>query len=112
MIKPKKLHDYVKTYKNELSTLVQKIPEETRMLLPEHLVTNQEIQVYVTKETGIGIDYLGINPRLNIRFKKSDRCIGDLVFPPTDPSVPCSFGALKFKPLAKHHLTSMPLLSV
>ena len=100
-MKPKKLYDYVKTYKNELSRLVQKIPEETRMLLPEHIVTNQEIQVYVTKETGIGIDYLGINPRLDIRIEKSDRCVGDLVFPPTDPSVPCGFGALRFKPLAK-----------
>ena len=101
MVKPKRLYDYVKRYKNELSRLVQRIPEEIRMLLPEHVVANQEIQIYITKETGIAIDYLGINPRLDIRIEKSDRCVGDLVFPPTDSSVPCSFGALKFKPLVK-----------
>jgi len=114
MVKPKRLYDYVKRYKNELSRLVQKIPEEIRMLLPEHVVANQEIQIYMTKETGIAIDYLGINPRLDIRIEKSDRCVGDLVFPPTDSSVPCSFGALKFKPLAKsspnEHTTTLSLV--
>lgn len=101
MLKPKLILDYVKHYLNETARLVSNVPEETCMLLPDHLVTNQEVQIYITTKTGIAIDYVGLNNRQSISIHGSDLCFDDLLFPPTEFDVPHNQGALKLKPLAK-----------
>ncbi len=76
LLKPKILLEYVKAYTNEMRRLVSSVPEEKRILLPEHVVSNQEINVYVTKETGVVIDYVGLSKHQQIGVKYSDRCYG------------------------------------
>ena len=101
-MKPKILLEYVKKYTNEMRRLVLLVPEEKRALLPDHVVSNQEIDVYVTKETGIVIDYVGLSKNQSISVKYTERCYDDILFPPTEDNIPCNQGgSLKLKPLAK-----------
>lgn len=60
-MKPKLILEYIKKYTSEMKELVLLVPEEQRILLPEHIVSNQEIDVYITKDTGVVIDYVGLN---------------------------------------------------
>jgi hypothetical protein len=101
MIKPKLLLDYVKKYQNEIQKLLPNVSEESRILLPDHLVSNQEIDVYITSETGVLIDYVGLNSRSRITTHITDLCFDDLVFPPSEHRIPCSQGSLSLKPLAE-----------
>lgn len=101
MLKPKLLLDYLKSYTNEMKRLVLQVPEEYRILLPDHIVSNQEIDVYITKETGILIDYVGLNSSRKITIHSSDLCFDDLVFSPTENQIPSNQGAIKLNPLAK-----------
>ena len=101
MLKPKLLLDYLKSYTNEMKKLVLQVPEEYRILLPDPIVSNQEIDVYITKETGILIDYVGLNSSRKITIHSSDLCFDDLVFSPTENQIPSDQGAIKLKPLAK-----------
>jgi len=92
----------VKTYTNEMRRLILSVPEEKRILLPDHVVSNQEIDVFITKETGVAVDYIGLNRNQKITVKYSDCCYDDLIFPPTENPIPCNQGgALKLVPLAK-----------
>ena len=82
--------------------LILLVPEEKRILLPDNIVSNQEIEVYITKETGVVVDYVGLNRHQKISVKYSDCCYDDLIFPPTENPIPCNQGGpLKLKPLAK-----------
>jgi len=101
MLRPKLVLKYVKKYQNEMKTLVDEVPEKYRILLPDHLVSNQQIEIYVTKETGVVIDYVGLSVSQKITLHGSDRCFDDLIFPPTEYKLPCSQGSIKLKPLAK-----------
>lgn len=101
MLRPKLVLKYVKKYLNEMKRLISEVPEKYRILLPDHLVSNQEVEIYVTKETGVAIDYVGLNVGQKITLHGSDRCFDDLIFPPTEYKLPCSQGSLKLKPLAK-----------
>lgn len=101
MLKTKLLSEYVKKYSEEMTKLVSQVPEEYRSLLPDHLISNQEIRVYVTRETGIVIDYVGISKHPSITVHGSDQCFDDLIFPPTETQVPCHQGSLELKPLRK-----------
>jgi len=78
LIKPKLVSKYVKAYLGELAKLVEKVPEETRMLLPDHVIASQEIRVYITTKTGIAIDYVGLSAQPEITFRGSDRSFEDL----------------------------------
>ena len=84
-----------------MTRLISEVPEKYRILLPDHLVSNQEIEIYVTKETGVAIDYVGLNASQKITLYGSDQCFDDLIFPPTEYKLPCSQGSLNIKPLAK-----------
>jgi hypothetical protein len=93
--------NYVKCYLAEMARLVSQVPEKYRILLPDHLVANQEVEVHITRETGVAIDYVGLNSSQKIAMHGSDKCFDDLLFPPTEYKLPCSQGALKLKPLAR-----------
>lgn len=102
LLKTKILSKYVKMYTNEMKRLVSSVPEQKRSLLPDHVISNQEIEIYVTKETGIVIDYVGLSKNQRISVKYSDRCYDDIIFPPTENHIPCNVGGLlKLKSLAE-----------
>jgi hypothetical protein len=101
MLKPKLVLEYVKKYSSEMAKLVSNASEECRILLPDHIVSSQEIEIYVTKETGVAINYIGMSKYPKITIYGSDRCFDDLVFPPTEHSLPCSQGSIELKPLSK-----------
>jgi hypothetical protein len=101
LLKTKEIEEYVRTYTNEMKRLVSLVPEEKRLLLPDHVISNQEIEIYLTKETGVVVDYVGISKHQTIRTRYSDRCYDDIIFPPTKKEIPCSLGAPKLKPLLK-----------
>jgi hypothetical protein len=95
VLRPKLVLEYVKKYLNEMKRLVSELPEKYRILLPDHLVSNQEIEIYVTKETGFAIDYVGLNAKQKITLHGSDRCFDDLTFPLTEYTVSCNQGSLE-----------------
>jgi hypothetical protein len=101
VLKAKLVLEYVKKYLTEMAALASKVPEEYRVLLPDHLVSAQEIEIYITKETGVVIDYVGMSKYLKISLHGSDSCFDDLIFPPTGHKLPCSQGALKLGPLPR-----------
>lgn len=101
MLKAKTILEYVKEYTSEMASLVSKIPEETHILLPDHLVSNQEIDIYITKETGVVVDYVGLSLSQKITIRGSNKCFDDLIFPSTESKVPCNQGALRIHPLKK-----------
>lgn len=72
-----------------------------RKAAPEYLISNQEIEIYITKETGVVINYVGLNRLQKVTVFASDQCFDDLLFSPTERKIPCEIGSLKLKPLAK-----------
>lgn len=101
MIKPKLVTEYVEKYQNEMKRLVPGVPEKYRILLPDHLVSNQEIAVYITKETGVLVDYVGLNSQQKIISHMTDLCCDDLICPASEYKVPCNQGSIKLIPLAR-----------
>ena len=98
-MKPKLILEYIKKYTSEMKELVLSVPEEQRILLPDHIVSNQEIDVYITKDAGVVIDYVGLNRRQKIAIHSSDRCFDELIFLPTEKPIPCNLGSVKLRPL-------------
>jgi hypothetical protein len=72
MLKPKLVLEYVKKYSSEMAKLVSNASEECRILLPDHIVSSQEIEIYVTKETGVAINYIGMSKYPKITIYGSD----------------------------------------
>ena len=75
------------------------MPTETRSILPDHVMAKQEVRIYLTSRTGVAIDYIGIASKPKIDFRMSPLSFDDLIFPPTDPTVPLDIGALQLKPI-------------
>jgi hypothetical protein len=99
LVKPKRITNYVETYQGVLNELGKKAPDEIRSLLPDHVLAKQEIRVYLTFRTGVAIEYLGIASKATIHFQVSALSFDDLIFPPTNPTVPPEVGAINLKPL-------------
>ncbi len=99
MTKPEIIQRYILRYLEQLNSLAKKVSEEQRALLPEHVVSKQEINVFLTEETGIAIDYAGIAGKQSITFQESSLSFDDLIFPPTNPRVAPEIGALALNPI-------------
>jgi len=99
VLKAKLVLGYIQKYLDEIVKLVSNVPEKYRILLPDHLVSNQEIEIYVTSETGVVVNYVGLSKHRRITLQGSNQCFDDLIFPPIEYKVPCSQGAIELKPL-------------